>query len=527
MSEAKRARELTIEIEDGGHARKCRMELVAYYNQLHDPGNQRLTTAHLPALLAGLSEEELQTAVMEAKPLTGPHGYVAQEYEKLERERKLFSGQYGDRLQQLAKALGYEGKDPAAEWQPFMEHVKRLEPMIKLLQTMKNLGLDKDIDSLNERLMLRTCKCGQAWKPAQGVFGTTEESTCPACVLRAAKQKLEVASQQLHERAAALSENALAMRLCAVASALRFPLTFPLENNDWTILNEYAAEVYASGRQAREMFERQAEGLEKENERLSRELSDAKNDLAEIHKLVGRGTHMSAHDNAHCAISAIIELKQELTEATEELNNLEQLEQEQELRRIDEVLSGHPALEHYDGRIEKIEAALAAAAKWSDVATENLRRAERAEQQLKEALAPANGQPDPRIEQLERERDELLEKLQRSAVVSRRRMEHYEAADRLKQLKSLERVIMAQRASLYMLQRSHDAECERHRALHADTLEVRRAYGALSNRVLLLLQSIVTTNDGGVAKRALQALLKDTQREREQQQAASATGEPS
>jgi hypothetical protein len=31
---------------------------------------------------------------------------------------------------------------------------------------------------------MRACKCGQAWLPAPGLFGTTEETECPACRLR-------------------------------------------------------------------------------------------------------------------------------------------------------------------------------------------------------------------------------------------------------------------------------------------------------------------------------------------------------
>ena len=31
---------------------------------------------------------------------------------------------------------------------------------------------------------VRWCSCGQPWKPAAGLFGTTEETRCHACVLR-------------------------------------------------------------------------------------------------------------------------------------------------------------------------------------------------------------------------------------------------------------------------------------------------------------------------------------------------------
>lgn len=30
----------------------------------------------------------------------------------------------------------------------------------------------------------RRCTCGQAWRPAAGLYGTTEETECPACILR-------------------------------------------------------------------------------------------------------------------------------------------------------------------------------------------------------------------------------------------------------------------------------------------------------------------------------------------------------
>jgi DNA polymerase III epsilon subunit-like protein len=37
---------------------------------------------------------------------------------------------------------------------------------------------------------MHACKCGQAWLPAAGLFGTTEETTCPACRLRKMNEEL-------------------------------------------------------------------------------------------------------------------------------------------------------------------------------------------------------------------------------------------------------------------------------------------------------------------------------------------------
>ncbi len=36
---------------------------------------------------------------------------------------------------------------------------------------------------------LRWCACGQPWLPAAGLYGTTEETQCPGCVLRAASER--------------------------------------------------------------------------------------------------------------------------------------------------------------------------------------------------------------------------------------------------------------------------------------------------------------------------------------------------
>lgn len=37
----------------------------------------------------------------------------------------------------------------------------------------------------------RECECGQPWLPAVGRYGTTEETRCPACVLRDRLVKIE------------------------------------------------------------------------------------------------------------------------------------------------------------------------------------------------------------------------------------------------------------------------------------------------------------------------------------------------
>lgn len=52
-----------------------------------------------------------------------------------------------------------------------------------------------EIASLKSQLAewdaFRQCPCGQAWKPVAGLFGTTEEVTCPACVLRRMRAREE------------------------------------------------------------------------------------------------------------------------------------------------------------------------------------------------------------------------------------------------------------------------------------------------------------------------------------------------
>jgi hypothetical protein len=37
---------------------------------------------------------------------------------------------------------------------------------------------------LNKHERVRWCDCGQPWIPATGLYGTTEETECPGCVLR-------------------------------------------------------------------------------------------------------------------------------------------------------------------------------------------------------------------------------------------------------------------------------------------------------------------------------------------------------
>jgi hypothetical protein len=36
---------------------------------------------------------------------------------------------------------------------------------------------------------IRECECGQPWRPAAGLYGTTEETRCQACVLREMLQR--------------------------------------------------------------------------------------------------------------------------------------------------------------------------------------------------------------------------------------------------------------------------------------------------------------------------------------------------
>lgn len=49
----------------------------------------------------------------------------------------------------------------------------------------------------------RLCACGQPWVPASGLFGTTEETECPGCVLRrlldTARAERDAALAELHE----------------------------------------------------------------------------------------------------------------------------------------------------------------------------------------------------------------------------------------------------------------------------------------------------------------------------------------
>ena len=48
-----------------------------------------------------------------------------------------------------------------------------------------SVGCTTTMDSEAERLRhIRWCDCGQPWIPAVGLYGTTEETECPGCVLR-------------------------------------------------------------------------------------------------------------------------------------------------------------------------------------------------------------------------------------------------------------------------------------------------------------------------------------------------------
>ena len=48
-----------------------------------------------------------------------------------------------------------------------------------------SVGCTTTIDSDAERLRrIRWCRCGQPWIPVLGLYGTTEETECCACVLR-------------------------------------------------------------------------------------------------------------------------------------------------------------------------------------------------------------------------------------------------------------------------------------------------------------------------------------------------------
>lgn len=45
---------------------------------------------------------------------------------------------------------------------------------------------------------LRVCACGQPWRPAAGLYGTTEETRCHACVLRDLLKRADAEVERLH-----------------------------------------------------------------------------------------------------------------------------------------------------------------------------------------------------------------------------------------------------------------------------------------------------------------------------------------
>lgn len=48
-----------------------------------------------------------------------------------------------------------------------------------------SVGCTTTMETESERLRrIRWCACGQPWLPAVGLYGTTEETQCPACILR-------------------------------------------------------------------------------------------------------------------------------------------------------------------------------------------------------------------------------------------------------------------------------------------------------------------------------------------------------
>jgi len=79
--------------------------------------------------------------------------------------------------------------------------------------TAKREAAERKLDGV------RWCDCGQPWKPAAGLFGTTEENHCPACVLRDMLQKSE---RKLDESEAEL----LAMRTRAFEAEARIESHF-------------------------------------------------------------------------------------------------------------------------------------------------------------------------------------------------------------------------------------------------------------------------------------------------------------
>jgi hypothetical protein len=70
------------------------------------------------------------------------------------------------------------------------DHLRRLEEAIGRIRQ-----LEHEMSNAHDQSMrfagVRWCECGQPWKPAAGLFGTTEETRCPACVLKDMVAELE------------------------------------------------------------------------------------------------------------------------------------------------------------------------------------------------------------------------------------------------------------------------------------------------------------------------------------------------
>jgi len=78
-----------------------------------------------------------------------------------------------------------------------------------------SVGCTTTMDSEADRLRrIRWCQCGQPWIPAAGLYGTTEETGCAACILRrllaqereAHSAKASVRSAKAEAFAAAVAE---------------------------------------------------------------------------------------------------------------------------------------------------------------------------------------------------------------------------------------------------------------------------------------------------------------------------------
>lgn len=62
---------------------------------------------------------------------------------------------------------------------------------------------------------IRECECGQPWRAAFGLYGTTEETRCQACVLRDMLKRTEA------------ERDAARQNLAALELSLRTPLPLP------------------------------------------------------------------------------------------------------------------------------------------------------------------------------------------------------------------------------------------------------------------------------------------------------------